>query len=601
MVDITLEDWHEMARMVPDLELPQEEADLLGRRDIDVNYDWTRHIGLYSHELFSNGTYWTELRGDSPGNYNVEQLPRDACDTLNTEQRLVYDAVMGHYRATNRGRNPAPLRLQVDGGGGTGKSYMVKVISSRLQAKAARRGQLSPIIRAAPTGVAGNQITGQTLHSLFRLPVDGNCRPLSETPTVLSSLQRRFKPIRYLIIDEKSMLGLKHLAWIDQRLREIFPERREHYLGGLSVILIGDFFQLPPVMSKPLYSAAGDLRDIEIVGRNVYLSFDKSVFLSTVQRQQGEDQAPFRQALQELRQAKVSVSSWELLTSRCAIKLPPAEVEAFNNALRIFPVKAQVEEYNHRHLLGLRRAVIQVNATHEGAGADKVKSSEAGKLVKRLPLCIGCRVMLTRNLWANVGLVNGAQGTVYDISWAEGANVENDPPQIIMVAFDNYTGPPFLLPGGEELRDGGRPVVPILRVQHEFVLRAGTGLRKQFPLLVCYAITVHKSQGITLDKVVYDISEPEFASGLSYVAVSRVKTLDGLMFESPFDRSRICRQEPVRSMQLMISDYEARKLQRLGPQEEEVGSSDMGGYTTSDSSAMEEEDDLSDTSDSSVV
>lgn len=161
--------------------------------------------------------------------------------------------------------------------------------------------------------------------------------------------------------------------------------------------------------------------------------------------------------------------------------------------------------------------------------------------------------------------MNGAQGTVYDISWAEGANVENDPPQVIIVAFDNYTGPPFLLPSEEEFRNGARPVVPILRVQHVFVLGAGTGLRKQFLLLVCYAITVHKLQGITLDKVVCDISEPEFASGLSYVAVSRVKILDGLMFESPFNRSRIYCEDPIRSMQLKIVDNEIRRLQRLGP------------------------------------
>jgi ATP-dependent DNA helicase PIF1 len=513
-------------------------------------------------------------------------MPREARDTLNTKQRLVYDAILGHYRATNQGQNPAPLRIQVDGGGGTGKSYMIKVISSRLQAKAASRGQPSPIIRAAPTGVASNQIGGQTLHSLFRLPIDGNYRPLSETPTVLSSLQRRFNSIHYLIIDEKSMLGLKPLAWVDQRLREIFPNRRDQYFGGLSVILIGDFFQLPPVLNKPLYSTADGLRDMEIVGRNAYLSFDKSVFLTTVQRQQGEDQALFRQALEELRRAKVSVSSWELLTSRCAIKLPPAKVEAFDNALRIFPIKAQVDEYNHRHLLGLRKAVVQVNTKHEGAGAERVESSNAGNLIKRLPLCVGCRVMLTRNLWANVGLVNGAQGTVYDISWAEGANVLEDPPQVIMVTFDNYTGPPFLLPGGEELRDGAKLVVPILRVRQEFVLGAGTGYREQFPLLVCYAITVHKSQGVTLDKVVYDVSAPEFASGLSYVAVSRVKTLDGLMFESPFDRSRIYREAPVQSMQLKIADYEARRLQLLDPPEEEVDSSDISGYIT-DSSIIE--------------
>ena len=273
------------------------------------------------------------------------------------------------------------------------------------------------------------------------------------------------------------------------------------------------------------------LTGIEIIGRNAYLSFDKSVFLTTVQRQQGQDQAPFRQALEELRRAKVSVPSWELLTSRCSVKLSPEEVDSFANALRIYPVKAQVNEYNHQHMLGLNSPAIQVEAKHEGVGAERVDSANAGNLTKRLPLCVGCRVMLTRNLWGNVGLVNGAQGTVYDISWAEGADVLQDPPEVVMVAFDSYTGPAFASADGRELRDGARLVVPILRVRQDFTVGTNVCYREQFPLLVCYAITVHKSQGVTLDKAVCDISAPEFASGLSYVAVSRVRTLDGLMFE----------------------------------------------------------------------
>ncbi|EAQ88882.1 hypothetical protein CHGG_05501 [Chaetomium globosum CBS 148.51] len=439
--DITLEDWQEVARLVPDIELPDERADLLGRRDLDVNYDWARHIGRYYHE-----------------------------------------------EAKNENRRPPPLRLQIDGGGGTGKSYMVKVISSHLQAKAAFYGRPSPIVRAAPTGVASNQIGGQTLHSLLRLPVDGNYRSLSETPTTLNALQRRFRGIHYLVIDEKSMLGLKTLAWIDQRLREVFPENRDEFFGGLSVILIGDFFQLPPVLDKPLYSTRDDLKDIEMVGRNAYLSFDN-----------------------------------------------------FADALRIYPTKAQVVEYNHQHMLGLDSPAIQVEAKHEGVGAEKVKSSNAGNLAKRLPLCVGCRVILTRNLWADVGLVNGAQGTVYDISWKEGADVLRDPP--------------------EPLLSGEKLAVPILRVRQDFMVGANSCSRDQFPLWVSYAITVHKSQGITLDKVACDISAPEFASGLSYVAVSRVKTLGGLMFERPFDRSRIYRETPSRAMGLKLSDHATRQLQ----------------------------------------
>jgi hypothetical protein len=289
-----------------------------------------------------------------------------------------------------------------------------------------------------------------------------------------------------------------------------------------------------------------------------------------VQRQQGEDQAPFRRALEELRKADVSVPSWQLLTSRCSVKLSPEEVDSFGDALRIYPTKAQVLKYNHDHMLGLASPAVLVEAIHEGVGAEKVESSNAGNLVKQLPLCVGCRVMLTRNLWTNVGLVNGARGTVHDISWKEGADVLRDPPEVIMVAFDHYEGPAFTMPSGEPLRRDGKLVVPILRVRQDFMVGANSCSRAQFPLLVSYAITVHKSQGITLDKVVCDISAPEFAAGLSYVAVSRVKTLDGLMFENPFDHNRVYRENPSSAMRLKLADHATRLLQEL----EEVEESD---------------------------
>ena len=111
--------------------------------------------------------------------------------------------------------------------------------------------------------------------------------------------------------------------------------------------------------------------------------------------------------------------------------------------------------------------------------------------------------------------------------------------------------------------------------------------REQFPLLVSYAITVHKSQGITLDKVVCDISAPEFASGLSYVAVSRVKTLAGLMLEKAFDRSRVYRDTPSRAMGLKLLDHATRQLQVLDAVAEEDPSEEPGWDTGSEDEDVE--------------
>ncbi|KAJ0130136.1 Uncharacterized protein HZ326_26764, partial [Fusarium oxysporum f. sp. albedinis] len=100
--------------------------------------------------------------------------------------------------------------------------------------------------------------------------------------------------------------------------------------------------------------------------------------------------------------------------------------------------------------------------------------------------------------------------------------------------FDKYNGPVFLT------TPDGKKIVPILSVERDFLIGATFCARTQFPLIVCYAITVHKSQSITEDMIVTDLSCQDFQTGLSYVAVSRVETLEGLMLEAPFDRNDRC-------------------------------------------------------------
>jgi hypothetical protein len=102
-----------------------------------------------------------------------------------------------------------------------------------------------------------------------------------------------------------------------------------------------------------------------------------------------------------------------------------------------------------------------------------------------------------------------------------------------MMVIDKYTGPSYLT------TDDRREVVPILPVKRDFFLGTSACTRKQFPLTVSYAITVHKSQSITVDKMVTDLSERDFQTGLSYVAVSRVKMLEGLMIDAPFERASL--------------------------------------------------------------
>ncbi|KAJ3506470.1 hypothetical protein NM208_g16071 [Fusarium decemcellulare] len=327
---IAEEDWHELARMLPDRPLEEEDIDILGRRDIDINYDWTPHVGRYANDGILNSDYWKQRKAENTLDLDVDNQPLEARDSLNPEQRIVYDTVMGHFLT----QDPSQLLVHVDGGGGTGKSYLINLFYAHLQSATGGRG--TPIWRAAPTGVARNQISGTTLHSLLHLPINKDFKPLS--PVNKTQLQKKLKDIKYLIIDKQSMLGLHQLSWVDDRLREAFPNRNKKFFGGLNILLVSDFFQLLPVLQKPLYYDK-EVQGVEIKGRNAYRRFDKSVFLRVVQRQRGDDQEAFQTALGELRLLELSMESWKLLSTRVQAKLDDREVARFSSALQVYATK----------------------------------------------------------------------------------------------------------------------------------------------------------------------------------------------------------------------------------------------------------------------
>ena len=107
--------------------------------------------------------------------------------------------------------------------------------------------------------------------------------------------------------------------------------------------------------------------------------------------------------------------SWELLCGRQQSKLTRQEVNFFNIALRIYNTKAQVNKYNYKHLVNNNKPAIQVTAVNCGKEADKTAADKAGNLHNKIPLYVGARIMLTRNLWQDCSLVNSAQGYVFDL------------------------------------------------------------------------------------------------------------------------------------------------------------------------------------------
>ena len=265
----------------------------------------------------------------------------------------------------------------------------------------------------------------------------------------------------------------------------------------------------------------------------------------------------FQQAVY-LRQARTSQVL--ILTERChghSGRLePPHDPNAhqspssltFSTALHLIPTVEAVVEYNVAQLQASGQPIATIKAVHTGPNAAKAPADDAGGLEAVICLAKSARVMLTSNLWVDVGLVNGAMGTVQAICYRTCG--PPDLPIAVMVRFDSYSGPTF--------PDGTVPITPLRR---SWSSSGGHCSRLQLPLKLAWAVTIHKSQGLTLDKVVIDVGKREFSTGLTFVACSRVRQLQDLLFTPPFPFQRLANLS--KSSRLEERQDDDRRLQSL--------------------------------------
>lgn len=548
--------WMDMAGHLPQRDGTRvEDPDDLGERDLDREYDWDCHVGR--HPDLSD-EFWKLMKTEHPATLNGVHSSATV-EGLEDKQRQLYDLIVGHYERLLRGEIPEQLLINLDGKAGTGKSHVIMFISSVLEKMASDAGRECPIIRAAPTGVAAYGISGRTLHALFRFPVGKSGVSHDQLNAQnLQALQATFRGVSYLIIDEKSMIGLQQLAAIDRRCRDIFPHKRDEPFGGLNVVLAGDVFQLPAVAQKALFWDGRSKNEFEIQAQLRYRDFDTTIELDVVRRQEGTDPIAqrFKQALDHLREDALTYEDWELLASRVQSQVP-ADLPRFKDAIHIYSRKEEVREYNFVSLRDSKKPVIKINALHHGLRAAEASTEDAGNLQAILLLSIGSRIMLMENLWTERGLVNGAFGTIHDIIWKEGdGEVRHRAPFALLVKFDGYTGPGFLRTENDDI------LVPIFMSTREFFRGNVSCTRTQFPMALAYAITIHKAQGITVPRTVLNIAARDFAPGLTYVAVSRVKTLDGVLFEESFDFDRF-RRRPSDLAKMRQADLDRRRRQHV--------------------------------------
>ena len=164
----------------------------------------------------------------------------------------------------------------------------------------------------------------------------------------------------------------------------------------------------------------------------------------------------------------------------------------FADALHLHPTVEAVVEYNVNKLHSSGQPIATIRAVHTGDNAAKAPSDDTGGLEPVLCLATSARVMLTSNFWVEVGLVNGAMGTIQAICYHTGG--PPDLPTAVMVHFDHYSGP--------TLHDGTVPITPVRRTWSLSGIQCS---RLQLPLKLAWAVTIHKSQGLTLSKAVIDV------------------------------------------------------------------------------------------------
>ena len=326
-------------------------ADFANNPNTNDDHDWSAASSAYPN-LEELPTFITRQRQSAPQRpFTTTADP--AC--LQGKQLSTYHLVQQHMESSDS----SPLRMVVSGTAGTGKSYLIHCLRLLLQDK---------VRVVAPTGVAAFNVDGHTLHSLLNLPTKGEFKDLQGEQ--LNKIQQSLACMKYLIIDEMSMVGRKMFGQVDMRLRQVFPHRSDQVLGGCSLLLFGDFGQLPPVMDLPLYttSSSSALSD---AGSSGYQSFDHAVVLDQIMRQSGQDpsQVLFRNIPLRLRNGEVTEDDWKHLMTRTPAHV--TDTSDFNTSLHLFPTVEAVVEHNVTKLHACGQPVATIKAVHSGPNASK--------------------------------------------------------------------------------------------------------------------------------------------------------------------------------------------------------------------------------------
>ena len=388
------------------------------------------------------------------------------------------------------------------GQAGTGKSTFVQYLKSA----SAKR-----IVCACPTAVSALNIGGQTIHSLFQIQPRDFIMP--ELLKLKAKPRNILNATDVLVIDEISMVAPDLLDAIDILARQ--ARHNNEPFGGIQVVAIGDMFQLPPVItreSEKYYEEAYEHKNAYFFDSNVYkrAKFIKYDF-NTVYRQNDND------LLQNLMKLRANDTSAIDFFNCCRID----DENARKNAVIITPFRAVAERINTEKLNQINAPEMVYSGMLEGNfNANDVPAPMELKLKQ------GALVMFVKNgdKWHN-----GSVGRV---------EVLNAREIIVQLLDDGKNDIVVVKPEKWEK-------IEYSRDENDRIIENEVGSYKQFPLQLGYAMTIHKSQGKTLGKVIIDISRGAFAHGQTYVALSRTRHANDMHLIKPLAQRDIIFDERI--------------------------------------------------------
>lgn len=400
----------------------------------------------------------------------------------------------------------------ITGKAGTGKSTLLEYIRDNTSKKT---------ILLAPTGISAININGDTIHSFFTLK-PGFEKAEAEKMRLDEKKQKKFQKIETIAIDEISMVRADLLDAIDIVLRR--ARKTEQPFGGVQMVFFGDLYQLPPVVTPherdkffseytvPYFFGAEALRDKnDLFGTKFEMDI---IELKEIYRQ---TDCTFIDMLNAVRDNSVNHKDLELLNTRFDPNFVPEDHEKY---IYLMTTNASARAVNEKRLEKLDAPEKNFLSGQTGDIARNLYPND-----EQITLKVGAQIMFILNdperRW-----VNGTIGTIVDIK-RDTVFVEKTDNTVVKVHAHTWEISRYLFEDG--------------KFEREIM-----GTFTQIPLKLAWAITIHKSQGKTFEKVIIDLGRGSFAHGQTYVALSRCTSLEGLVLKKRMCKSSIIMDERVK-------------------------------------------------------